>query len=78
MLPATLFVVCGVGFVVGGMINPLYSLLISYTADYLDYEDMSAASGGLLFVNGCGAVSCRGRDAVRTDGSGGARGVRGA
>ncbi|MDG2340041.1 MAG: MFS transporter [Paracoccaceae bacterium] len=44
-------------FLVGGMSNPLYSLLIAYTNDFLDYEDMAAASGGMVFVNGLGAIS---------------------
>ena len=39
------------------MSNPLYSLLIAHTNDFLDYEDMAAASGGLVFINGLGAVS---------------------
>ncbi|WP_299149722.1 MFS transporter [uncultured Tateyamaria sp.] len=43
-------------FVVGGVSNPLYSLLIAHTNDYLEHEDMAAASGGLIFVNGLGAV----------------------
>lgn len=43
-------------FVVGGVANPLYSLLIAYTNDYLDPEDMAAASGGLIFINGVGAI----------------------
>ena len=34
-------------FVIGGTSNPLYSLLIAYTNDYLDPDDMAAASGGL-------------------------------
>lgn len=46
-----------VAFVVGGMTNPLYALLIAYTNDYLDREDMSAASGGLVFINGTGAIA---------------------
>ncbi len=41
---------------VGGTSNPLYALLIAYTNDYLDPEDMPAASGGLLFINGVGAI----------------------
>ncbi|NNK77466.1 MAG: MFS transporter [Litoreibacter sp.] len=45
------------GFVLGGMSNPLYSLLIAYTNDYLDTDDMAAASGGLIFVNGMGAIA---------------------
>ncbi len=44
-------------FFVGGMSNPLYSLLIAYTNDFLEYEDMAAASGGMVFVNGLGAIS---------------------
>ncbi len=43
-------------FVVGGMSNPLYSLLIAHTNDFLKHEDMAAASGGLLFINGLGAI----------------------
>jgi MFS family permease len=42
--------------VVGGMSNPLYSLLIAHTNDFLKHEDMAAASGGLLFINGLGAI----------------------
>lgn len=45
------------GFLFGGMTNPLYSLVIAYVNDYLSTDDMAAASGGLLFVNGLGAVS---------------------
>lgn len=43
-------------FVVGGMSNPLYSLLLAHTNDFLDHDDMAAASGGLVFINGLGAV----------------------
>jgi len=45
------------GAIMGGTSNPLYALIIAYANDYLDREDMAAASGGLLFVNGLGAVS---------------------
>ncbi len=45
------------GFLVGGIANPLYALLIAYTNDFLDHADMPAASGGLLFINGLGAIS---------------------
>ena len=41
---------------VGGMSNPLYALLVAYCNDYLERSDMAAASGGLLFINGVGAV----------------------
>ena len=43
-------------FVVGGMSNPLYSLLVAHTNDFLEHDDMAAASGGLVFINGLGAV----------------------
>ncbi|PZQ52111.1 MAG: MFS transporter [Rhodovulum sulfidophilum] len=46
-----------VGFFIGGVANPLYALLIAYTNDFLEPGDMAAASGGLLFINGFGAIS---------------------
>jgi MFS family permease len=42
---------------VGGTSNPLYALLIAYANDYLERGDMAAASGGLLFINGLGAIA---------------------
>ncbi len=42
---------------IGGFSNPLYSMLIAHANDFLDYEDMAAASGGLVFVNGVGAIA---------------------
>lgn len=45
------------GFIVGGVANPLYSLIIAYTNDFLQSHDMAAASGGLLFINGLGAMT---------------------
>ena len=44
-------------FLVGGLTNPLYSLLIAHANDFIEYEDMASAAAGLLFVNGVGAVS---------------------
>ncbi len=44
-------------FVTGGMTNPLYSLLIAHTNDFLDHDDMAAAAGGLVFINGLGAIA---------------------
>ncbi len=44
-------------FFVGGLSNPLYALLLAYTNDFLDGDDMAAASGGLLFINGLGAIA---------------------
>lgn len=43
--------------ILGGTSNPVYALLIAYTNDYLEREDMAAASGGLLFINGVGAIA---------------------
>ena len=40
----------------GGMTTPLYALLLAYTNDALDVEDMPAASGGLVFTFGLGAI----------------------
>jgi MFS family permease len=44
------------GFVMGAVANPLYSLLIAYTNDYLGKDQMAAASAGLIFLNGLGAI----------------------
>jgi MFS family permease len=43
-------------FLLGGITNPLYALLIAYTNDFLPKEQMAAASAGLLFLNGFGAI----------------------
>jgi len=48
--------VMAAGFVLGAVANPLYSLIIAYTNDLLDRSDMAAASGGLLFIHGCGSI----------------------
>ncbi|MFP7572059.1 MFS transporter [Marivita sp. S2033] len=51
------YVLLFAAFMIGGLSNPLYSLLIAYTNDFLEYEDMASASAGLLFVNGTGAIA---------------------
>ncbi len=51
----TVILICS--FIIGGVANPLYSLLLAYTNDFLDHDDMAAASGGLIFVNGVGAIA---------------------
>ncbi len=43
-------------FLMGGLTNPLYSLLIAYTNDFLEPDDMASASGGLVFINAVGAI----------------------
>jgi len=44
-------------FIMGGTANPLYSLLIAHTNDFLEPDDMAGASGGLIFVNGLGEIA---------------------
>ncbi len=61
MLVATVFtlpfsLILAVAVLLGGTINPLYSLLIAHTNDFLGQEDMAAASAGLIFLNGFGAI----------------------
>ena len=46
-----------VAMISGGVSNPLYSLILAYTNDYLETSDMASASAGLVFVNGLGAIS---------------------
>lgn len=46
-----------VAVLLGGITNPLYSLLIAHSNDYLGKEEMAAASAGLIFLNGLGAIA---------------------
>ena len=46
-----------IAFLAGGMATPLYALLLAYTNDFLSAEDMPAASGGLIFTFGLGAIA---------------------
>ncbi|SHL73805.1 Predicted arabinose efflux permease, MFS family [Roseovarius marisflavi] len=43
-------------FLAGGVTTPLYALFLAYTNDALSAEDMPAASGGLVFTFGLGAI----------------------
>lgn len=43
-------------FFAGGVTTPLYALFLAYTNDSLETEDMPAASGGLVFTFGLGAI----------------------
>ena len=45
-----------VAFFAGGVTTPLYALFLAYTNDFLLSEDMPAASGGLVFTFGLGAI----------------------
>ncbi|MCB2142723.1 MAG: MFS transporter, partial [Rhodobacteraceae bacterium] len=56
VISANFFVLVLVGAIMGGVSNPLYSLLVAYTNDFLDPHDMAAASAGLIFINGVGAI----------------------
>lgn len=56
LFPDNFVVLLIVAFFVGGTSNPLYSLYIAYTNDFLEHDDMAAASGGMIFINGVGAV----------------------
>ncbi len=53
-LPFTGLIVAAL--LLGGITNPIYALLIAYTNDFLSREDMAAASAGLIFLNGLGAI----------------------
>ncbi len=46
-----------VSFMIGATTNPMYSLLIAHTNDFVDNEDMPACAGGMIFINGLGAIS---------------------
>ncbi|MBI1217426.1 MAG: MFS transporter [Rhodobacteraceae bacterium] len=51
------YVLLVIGMMAGGISNPLYSLLVAYVNDYLEGPDMAAASAGLIFINGLGAIT---------------------
>lgn len=57
MMPGSYGALLVAAFFFGGTANPLYALLIAYTNDFLEVDDMPAASSGLMFVNGLGAVA---------------------
>ena len=42
--------------VAGSLANPLYSIFIAYTNDYLESGDMASAAGGLVFMSGIGGI----------------------
>ena len=47
----------GCAFLIGGMANPMYGLLLAYANDFLEPDQMAGASSGLLFINGAGSVA---------------------
>ncbi len=54
--PLPYWALLGVAAILGGVTYPMYSLLIAYTNDFLSKEQMAAASAGLIFLNGVGAI----------------------
>ncbi|MCQ0969778.1 MFS transporter [Paracoccus sp. TK19116] len=57
LLPMNIWGFTLVGALLGGVANPVYTLLLAYTNDYLDQEDMASASAGLLFIYGLGSMA---------------------
>lgn len=55
-VPLPFPVLLGVAAILGGITYPMYSLLIAYTNDFLIKEQMAAASAGMIFLNGFGAI----------------------
>lgn len=51
-----LWILMGAAFFAGGVTTPLYALFLAYTNDNLTADDMPAASGGLVFTFGIGAI----------------------
>ena len=50
-------VLVAMAMLLGAIVNPVYSLLIAHTNDFLPNEDMAGASSGLIFLNGLGAIA---------------------
>ena len=55
ILSNSLIAIYAAGAILGAVANPLYSLLIAHTNDYLPPSKMASASSGLVFINGVGA-----------------------
>jgi len=53
----SVWLLIGAALCIGAVVNPLYPLLLAYTNDHLESDQMASASGGLLFINGFGAMS---------------------
>ncbi|MEM7546656.1 MAG: MFS transporter [Pseudomonadota bacterium] len=50
------WIIISMAGVIGATVNPLYALVIAHTNDYLEPQEMAAASSGLLFFGGFGAI----------------------
>jgi MFS family permease len=53
---ARLWPLMAAAFLAGGVTTPLYALFLAYTNDFLPNDAMPAASGGLVFTFGLGAI----------------------
>ncbi|WP_108257966.1 MFS transporter [Mangrovicoccus ximenensis] len=53
----SLWMLMAAAFLAGGVTTPLYALFLAFTNDTLAAEDMPAASGGLVFTFGLGAIA---------------------
>jgi len=56
LLPMGFALQVAMALALGGIVNPVYGLLIAHTNDGLEPERMPGASSALLFLNGLGAV----------------------
>jgi len=56
MTEGGIWLLMAAAFFAGGVTTPLYALFLAYTNDSLSAEDMPAASGGLVFTFGLGAI----------------------
>ena len=56
LIGGTFWLLIAVALFIGAATNPLYPLLIAYTNDHLESDQMASASGGLIFINGFGAM----------------------
>ena len=53
----SLWFLMAAAFFAGGVTTPLYALFLAYTNDFLSGDEMPAASGGLVFTFGLGAIA---------------------
>ncbi len=56
MFSSNFNVLLGMSFILGGLTNPLYSVAVAYVNDRIEWDKMAAASAGIMFINGLGAI----------------------
>ena len=57
LVSGDIWFVMAAAFLAGGVTTPLYALFLAYTNDALSADEMPAASGGLVFTFGLGAIA---------------------